>query len=106
MINLLDETILRLSEHSKSPEDVLWVGNLDSHMTWAEFSKRANFNYDNGYGCAEVDDYMKIVGDNWWMERVEYDGSEWWDFKSYPVKPEAHKEFRLSPRDTIKTSEG
>lgn len=28
-----------------------------------------------------------IVGDDWWMERHEYDGSEWWEFKELPKKP-------------------
>jgi hypothetical protein len=28
-----------------------------------------------------------IVGDNRWMTRWEYDGSEWRDFHTYPQKP-------------------
>ena len=29
-----------------------------------------------------------VVGNNWWLERHEYDGSEWWEYKQFPVKPE------------------
>lgn len=25
-----------------------------------------------------------VVGDDWWLERHEYDGSEWWEFKRLP----------------------
>lgn len=30
---------------------------------------------------------LKIVGDNWWLERHEYDGAEWFEFKTLPQKP-------------------
>ena len=44
----------------------------------------SGFNYDNGFGGAEVHGDLKIVGNDWWMERGEYDGSEWWEFKTLP----------------------
>jgi len=28
------------------------------------------------------------VGDDWWLERHEYDGSEWWVFQKLPIKPQ------------------
>lgn len=27
-----------------------------------------------------------LVGDGWWIERAEYDGSEWWEFKTIPTE--------------------
>jgi hypothetical protein len=27
-----------------------------------------------------------VVGKDWWLERHEYDGSEWWEFKTMPDK--------------------
>lgn len=24
---------------------------------------------------------------DWWLERAEYDGAEWWDYMTYPTKP-------------------
>ena len=90
LVNLLEETINTLKFCSKSPEDVIWVGNSTGWFTWDEFAKLANKEYDNDYGCVEVDFDLIIVGNNWWLERQEYNGSEWWDFKVYPQKPEKH----------------
>lgn len=41
-------------------------------------------NYDNGFGGQEVVTDLVILGDNWWLERGEYDGSEWWGFRTVP----------------------
>lgn len=41
-------------------------------------------NYHSGYGAAHVPTDLVIVGKGWWLERGEYDGSEWWDFKEIP----------------------
>ena len=30
---------------------------------------------------------LLIVGDDWWLERHEYDGAEWWEFKTLPCEP-------------------
>ena len=84
MINLLEETLKALSSNGKTPEDVLWVGDHYYKTTWDDFASIANFTYDNGYGGNEIEDSLCIVGDNWWLERGEYDGSEWWDFKTLP----------------------
>lgn len=27
------------------------------------------------------------MGEDWWLERYEYDGAEEWVYKSYPKKP-------------------
>lgn len=32
-----------------------------------------------------------MAGDDWWLERAEYDGSEWWKFKTLPVEPKVSK---------------
>lgn len=56
--------------------------------TWDEFAAKANEVYDSGYGCECVDRELKVVGDDWWLERHEYDGSEWWEFKQKPTQTE------------------
>ena len=28
-----------------------------------------------------------IVGWNWWLERREYDGAEWWELETKPIIP-------------------
>jgi hypothetical protein len=88
MTNLLEETLDVLKANGKTPDDVRWVGNKGSNAsTWQEFKRLAKVNYDNGYGSAEIDTTLVVVGSDWWLERHEYDGSEWWEFKSLPHRP-------------------
>lgn len=101
MTNLLEETLDALTANEKSPADVRWVGAPEAAFlrgigkpktpipfgSWQDFEKFADFDYDSGYGGAEVNTALVIVGDDWWLERGEYDGSEWWEFKTLPQKP-------------------
>jgi hypothetical protein len=86
-INLLKETKAILKETGKSIEDVRWVGNHTYHYPWSHFEKIANVEYNAGYGGAEIPGDLQVVGDDWWLERGEYDGSEWWEYKTMPTKP-------------------
>jgi hypothetical protein len=84
----LQETIEALEDCGKTPQDVLYIINdVYESATWEEFAKMADFKYDSGFGTANIDLCLRIVGDNWWLERHEYDGSEWWEFKTLPPKP-------------------
>lgn len=87
MKNLLLETIEVLSAHNKEPRDVVWVGDEYGYTTWEDFKNKANITYDNGWGGNEVQMSLVVVGRDWWLERHEYDGSEWWEFKTIPQKP-------------------
>ena len=92
MTNLLQETLDTLKQHDKTPSDVLWVGApAYGYMTWDEYAAIADVNYYSGYGSQEVAKDLVIVGKGWCMERGEYDGSEWWDFKTPPKKPKHHR---------------
>ncbi len=94
MTNLLEETIEILENHNKTENDVLFCA-LDGYFTFEKFKELArNINYDSGYGLAEIADVV-VVGDDWWLERAEYDGSEWWEFKTIPIKPDKEE---LNPR--------
>lgn len=84
MINLLTETLTELEHRGKTPQDVLWVGDKYKKTTWHDFASIANFNYDNGYGCNEITSELVVVGKDFWLERGEHDGSEWWSFKTTP----------------------
>lgn len=84
MKNLLEETLQALRENGKTEKDVLYVESFPLTTSWEAFKRNANFNYDDGYGCNEISLSLKIVGDSWWLERNEYDGSEWWEFKTHP----------------------
>ena len=86
-INLLKETLSVLKSNNKSEQDVLWVGTTDVKTTWEEFKKIANTYYDDGFGSQKVAYDLIIVGNNWWLERTEYDGSESWSYKEIPITP-------------------
>lgn len=52
-----------------------------------DFKRNANFSYDCGYGIAEINLSLKIIfKDGSFLERREYDGSEWWEFVSISKK--------------------
>jgi hypothetical protein len=50
------------------------------------FLKAIDYEYDSGYGGQEVFGYIWYK-DGTWSERGEYDGSEWWEYKSCPEIP-------------------
>lgn len=84
MKNLLEETLEILKENGKTPDDVRYVCKYPLMTDWKHFELNANFIYDNGYGFQEINCTLMIVGDGWWMERWDYDGSEGWEFKNNP----------------------
>lgn len=93
MQNLKQETLEILAKNGKTAEDVLWIGlSLFDEVNYVELPKEkfwrcADRVYDNGYGGQEVDFSLVVVGKDWWLERAEYDGSEWWEYKTMPEKP-------------------
>lgn len=95
-MTLLEETIESLANCNLTPSDVEYVGNEQFYCTWDEFSELANHDYDNGFGANEVSLFLEIVGKDWWLERHEYDGSEWWEFKSMPEKPKVHDKDKIN----------
>lgn len=98
-MNLLRETLDILGQNGKAVSDVRWVG-FDGREpvvgSWDDFERHADVDYDNGYGGAEIAMGLKIVGDDWWLERGEYDGSEWWEYKTLPAKPAGAHPLRAS----------
>lgn len=96
--NFLEETIKDLESEGINPEiEEVWVvdTNLKRKMSWSRFKQLANFEYDSGFGAEKINVYLQIQGKDWWMERHEYDGSEWWEFKRQPVLPESTAEVAL-----------
>ena len=87
-MNLKKETLDDLAIHGKSIEDIKWIGTYSDEIPTEEFWKAADREYDDGYGLEEVNESLLVVGDGWWLERHSYDGSEWWEFKQLPSKPD------------------
>jgi len=65
---------------------VLKVGY--SEQDYQKFLESLNFDYDSGFGGQELYGIVWLE-DNTWLERGEYDGSEWWDHKVMPKIPVA-----------------
>lgn len=87
MSNLWEETIEFLKENGKTFEDVLFIQGEDFKVTKENFESVAKkTDYDDGFGAQHVATDLVLVGDNWWIERAEYDGSEWWEYKSIPTE--------------------
>ncbi|MDQ3653876.1 MAG: hypothetical protein M3457_02195 [Chloroflexota bacterium] len=108
MTKLLKESVDLIESRGHSVDDVQFVkSNTDAWgdaewqwCTWAQFAERADFDYDAGFGGEVISLSLVIVGPDWWLERHEYDGSEWWAYKTLPVKPETY-----NPRLRIKYHE-
>jgi hypothetical protein len=83
-MNLYDETVEKLEAHGKSFNDVVAICGNSFQISKEEFAWLSRTEYDNDYGAPEVATDLVIIGADWWLERNEYDGSEWWDFKQMP----------------------
>lgn len=93
MVNLYKEIINELKYHNKTIEDVKYISidtravDIDAFLEVAKIT-----DYDAGYGGIEVNDTLMIIGEDWWFERDEYDGSEWFSYKEYPLPCNADDE--------------
>ena len=93
-MNLKEETLEVLEERGKTWEDVKFIQGKDFVVinSKEEILELMNVEYDGGYGAPEVAEDLIIVGEKWWLERHEYDGSEWWEYKELPtIKSEGKK---------------
>lgn len=86
-MNLLEETKEILKENGHSLSEVLWVGTQYAEIPIHSFLVLADTEYDSGYGLAEVAVDLVVCGENWWLERWEYDGAEGWAYKKLPHRP-------------------
>lgn len=84
--NFLTETIDILTKNGKTVEDIVWFGEKDMKLI-GNIEEIFNFSYDDGCGGSEINDDLLVVGNDWWLERHEYVGHEWWEFKQLPMPP-------------------
>lgn len=97
-MTLYNETVLELKQNGKTPKNVLWVGSVvTGFFSWEHFASISQVQYFNGYGAQEVCKDLLVVGSNWWLERAEYDGSEWWEYKTVPIKNSQ----KIAPRSVV-----
>lgn len=94
MTNLYRETTNVLAEYEKTWADVKMLV-LDRYSCDPQFASIAlDIDYNDGYGCEMIDLRFMVVGEDFWLERHEYDGLEWWEYKTIPTLPE---DFTTSP---------
>ena len=87
MSKIVKETVKWLEDLGYEESDVLWVGSRDGKfaMSWADFKdKFKDLEYYDGYGAQEIASDLVVVGEDWWLEREEYDGAEQWAYKKSP----------------------
>lgn len=58
---------------------------------YKEFLDKLNFEYDAGYGGQELFGTVWLMEDHIWLDRGEYDGSEWWAYNKCPQVPDELK---------------
>jgi hypothetical protein len=58
-----------------------------TEQEWNDLLNKLDFDYDDGYGGQELFG-MVWLKDGGWLERGEYDGSEWWEYRCVPIVPE------------------
>lgn len=93
MTNLWEETIGELAVHDKNFDDVMYIQGSDFGITKKNFEQVAKkTEYNSDFGSAKVAEDLILVGDNWWLERHEYDGAEWWVYKEKPKRINEIKE--------------
>ena len=83
-MNLKEETLKVLHNHGKGKEDVKYVCGEDFQISLEQFWELSDTEYDSSYGAPEIATDLMLIGEDFWMERGEYDGFEWWDFHTMP----------------------
>ena len=82
-MNLKNETLQVLHNNGKRKEDVKCVRGDEFQISLEQFWKLADTEYDP-YGAPEIATDLTLIGEDFWMERGEYDGAELWDFHTMP----------------------
>ena len=96
MENFREETLETLEENGKTIDDIKWVGNSRGFIPVQQFFDEINFDYDSGFGGAEIEG-LYIIGYDFYMYRAEYDGAEWWNYVPFSIfeKPEKEMESHI-----------
>jgi hypothetical protein len=75
-------------ENWKALSDIVAVQGMSCSIPIEDFLRLADVEYDSGFGAQEVAKDLIVLWNNWWLERHEYDGSEWREYKELPkMKP-------------------
>lgn len=86
--DIIQETKDYIDALGYGKEDIQWIGGRDFTIPINNFWNSKPQMYDSGYGTQEVaPDLIIAFKDHTWIQREEYDGSEWWEYYRYPLMP-------------------
>lgn len=91
--NLLEETLEIFKRYDITFDDIIYVTTSKNNGECIEWSteqfieEAADIEYDSSYGMNEINMTLQLIGKTFWLERAEYDGSEWWEYKKIPTRP-------------------
>ena len=94
LTNLLEETQEVLQRSGYTPEDITFIGSMESghQCTWEEFKLLADIYYDSGYGIQKVArDLIIVFADGSKLRRNEFNGAEAWRLDKCFIRPSARK---------------
>lgn len=80
-----------MMEYYTFDDDTFKVISLKEGYTeeeYEEFLNKLDFDYDAGYGSQHMYGTVWLTEPGVWMERREYDGSEWWELFKCPMIPD------------------
>lgn len=72
-------------EQDNNPKFILKQGY--SEEDYATFLNAIDFEYDDGFGGQELYGTVWLTNGEW-LQRGEYDGSEWWEHMKLPEVPD------------------
>jgi hypothetical protein len=89
MVNFKEEFDEELKECGKTYEEIEWIGLIEGYeIPLNDFLDISNFEYDNGYGEVYIPlSFVIVFKDGSYLGRIEYDGSEGFEYYITPKKP-------------------
>ena len=88
MTNICKEIEDGLNEVFEDKSEIAWIGSRNGAYAMGAdefFDRFKGLEYDSGFGGQEVaDDLVVVLNDGSWLERREYDGSEWFEYFNQP----------------------
>lgn len=93
MTNFKQETLELIGDHKIDEYKLEYIGGWyvsdnpsyigKGEITWDEIPK-SMLSYDRGFGTQYWRGFITFKDTPDWLEREEYDGSEWWSWRSRP----------------------
>ena len=82
---------IRMEYHYEDDPKEILLKDGHTQEEYMEFLDKLDFEYDSGYGLQHLHGTVWFTEPNAWLDRGEYDGSEWWQFFKCPEIPDTLK---------------